>query len=269
MVTPAPRKPPMLTTLLLCLAVLCWPATPATARLRVIAPARTRRRHRPRPGLVTITGAAAATGWLVAGPAGGAAGALLTITGDRHWQARTTHRRALATTDAIAEAIRGLVTGLRSGAHPAEAADAAATDAHPCAAAPLRAIAAATRLDGDLDRTLSATAPAARPALRGVVRAWQLAQRHGLPLADVLEATARDLAQRARFTRRLHARLAGPRASATVLATLPPIGVALGEAMGAGPVRVLTTTVPGQVLLLIGTVLLCAGITWSAHLTAG
>jgi tight adherence protein B len=65
----------------------------------------------------------------------------------------------------------------------------------------------------------------------------------------------------------VNARMAGPRASATVLALLPVLGVVLGEAMGAHPIQVLADTPLGQALLIVGTTLICAGIQWSAYLT--
>jgi tight adherence protein B len=61
--------------------------------------------------------------------------------------------------------------------------------------------------------------------------------------------------------------MAGPRASATVLALLPCVGVALGEAMGAAPVNVLLSTPMGQLLLVVGCALVWAGMAWTAKLT--
>jgi tight adherence protein B len=61
--------------------------------------------------------------------------------------------------------------------------------------------------------------------------------------------------------------MAGPKSSATALALLPVLGVALGEAVGASPVRMLTGTGLGQLLLLTGVALLCTGIVWSGRIT--
>jgi tight adherence protein B len=259
----------MVTAALLCLAFLCWPNTPARTRLHTLhPPGRTRRRWRPpRPGSITLTCAAAVVGWLLAGLPGSVAAALTSATVQRRWRTRGDLTRSLTAMDGVVEAIRALVAALRAGAHPAEAAESAAIDAHPSAAAPMRAIAAAARLDGDIDRALSATSATAPAVLGRISRAWVLAQRHGLPLADVLDAVGRDLDQRVRFTRQVLARMAGPRTSATVLALLPALGLLLGQAMGAHPLRVLTTTPTGRILLLLGVTFLCAGITWCAHLT--
>jgi tight adherence protein B len=163
-----------------------------------------------------------------------------------------------------------MVAELRAGAHPATAAESAAVDARPSAAQAMRSIAAAARLDGDIEHALAASraaTPTTATVLTQLSRAWALAQRHGLPLADVLDAVRGDLETRVRFARQVIARMAGPRASATILALLPAIGLALGEAMGAHPLHILTTTPTGQLLLLTGITLACAGITWSARIT--
>ena len=67
----------------------------------------------------------------------------------------------------------------------------------------------------------------------------------------------------------VQARLAGPRSTAAVLAGLPLLGLALGQAVGAVPLHVLCQTVVGQVLLVIGTAAACIGVLWSARLVSG
>ncbi|MFL6120460.1 type II secretion system F family protein [Actinophytocola sp.] len=259
----------MVSLLLTSLALLCWPDTRAAARLRVIAgQGRNKHLRSPRRSAVPAVAAAVLTGWLAAGPGGATAGTLLALTVRRELRARAESRRVLTATDNLAEALRALVAGLRAGAHPAAAAELAAEDVHPETAATMRAIAAAARLDGDLTTVLgTASRPVLATALRRVVRAWQLAHRHGLPLADVLDAVRRDLDQRARFTRQVLARMAGPRSSAVVLSLLPVAGIALGVAVGADPLSVLAGTALGQVLLVTGVTLLCGGVAWSARIT--
>ncbi|MPZ82055.1 MAG: secretion system protein [Actinophytocola sp.] len=259
----------MVSLLCCALALLTWAGSPAATRLRNLDLVGTRHHRRlgpPRPSSVTLTTAAAVAGWLMAGVGGAIAAALATVTVWRRWRARGQLHRSLSAIDGLTEALRSLVAGLRAGAHPAEAAEAAAADAQPHAAAPMRAIAAAARLDGDVQRALDGTQTLAGVLAR-VSRAWALAQRHGLPLADVLDAVGRDLDQRVRFARQVLARMAGPRTSATTLALLPVLGIGLGEAMGAHPLRVLTGPGLGQVLLVIGIALLCAGVAWCGRLT--
>lgn len=93
--------------------------------------------------------------------------------------------------------------------------------------------------------------------------AWQLSDQHGLPMIDLLVAVRADLLAQNAFDARTRAGLAGPRATATVLAGLPALGIALGQATGADPVGVLTGGGLGGLLLIVGTALVVAGLCWS------
>jgi tight adherence protein B len=259
----------MVSLLLTSLALLCWPDTRAAARLRAIGGHAPRRRLRtPRPSAVTAMGTAIVAGWLVAGVGGALAATLLATMVRRQLRTRTESRQSLVAIDDLAEALRSFVASLRIGAHPATAAESAAADAHAETAAAMRAVGAAARLGSDVTVVLgTARSPALATALGRMATAWRLAQRHGLPLADVLDAVRRDLEQRARFTRQVIARMTGPKSSALVLSLLPLLGIALGETMGASPLRMLTGTGLGQVLLVLGVTLLCAGVVWSGRIT--
>lgn len=250
------------------LALLCWPDTRPTQRLLTLAGHGARKRLRPtRPGAVAVLTTATVTGWLIAGIGGAVAAALLAETVRRQLRVRAERRRLLTALDGLAEALRSFVAGLRTGAHPATAAESAAEDAPPDTAPTMRAIAAAARLDGDIATVLNtARSPALKASLIRVVTAWHLAHRHGLPLAEVLDAVRRDLEQRTRFTRQVLARMTGPQSSALALSCLPALGVALGEASGAEPLRFLASGV-GQVLLITGVALLCVGATWAGRIT--
>jgi tight adherence protein B len=254
-------------------AVMCWPTAHCAGRLRRLTEqhGRPHRIRLPRPTLLVLTISAALLAFPLAGPGGALAAALAAATAWRRWTARRTQRQTLAAVDGLVEALRSLVAELRAGAHPAAAAESAAVDAEPAAAQAMRGIAAAARLDGDVVRALRThrtTTPAAARVLTQLAQAWTMVRRHGLALADVLDAVHHDLDTRARFARQVLARMAGPRTSATILALLPTVGIALGQAMGARPLHLLTATPAGQVLLVVGTALVCAGITWSARLTS-
>ena len=93
--------------------------------------------------------------------------------------------------------------------------------------------------------------------------AWQLSDQHGLPMIDLLCRGACGSAGAERFRRPTRAGLAGPRATATVLAGLPALGIALGQATGADPVGVLTGGGLGGLLPIVGTALVVAGLCWS------
>jgi tight adherence protein B len=258
---------------LLAIAVLVWPVRHAPRRLRALVPMPHHPRHRrrlPRPTNAVLAIAGACVGWSVLGPGGAVANAVLCMTCWRRWHSRRTARRRTRVTEGMVGALGALVAELRVGAHPATAAERAAVDADPLAAKAMSTVAHTARLGGDVDRALARSAHT-EPSLAGVLghigRAWRLAARHGVPLAEVLDAVRRDLDQRLQFSRQVHARMAGPRASAAVLAVLPELGVLLGEAIDARPLHVLAGTPIGQLLLAGGALLICGGVLWSAKLT--
>lgn len=253
-------------------ALVCWPSTRAAARLRVLHQPRRPRMcvHRIASVRACALGAGVLAAFLALGVAGAVAGALLGGTGWRRWRTRRDALAKVAAVRGVVDALGNLVAELRAGVHPALAAESVAEDAAPEAARALRAIAASARLGGEVDAALVSGAVRRTPlhgTLERLTMAWTLAQRHGLPLAEVLDAARRDLEAIARCDAQLHAKLAGPRASATVLAVLPLLGLALGEAMGARPVHVLASSAGGQVLMLLGGFLIWAGVAWSARLT--
>lgn len=268
--------------------VLCWPAERGRSRLaelyhrRLRAPltAASRSWAIGRYGLLPVA-LAAGIGALLAGPGGSLAAAMVTSTATGRWKAGRDRRITATASTGLSDALGVLVAELRAGAHPGEAVKAAA-DAHadstPEASLPmstdvvrvLSAVAAAATLGGDIPAVLRGAAPAPlRSWLGRLADAWSLADRYGIPLADLCDAVRSDTEHRVRFAAEVQARLAGPRATASVLAGLPLLGLALGHALGAAPLRVLCETPVGQVLLVIGTALTCVGVRWSARLVSG
>jgi tight adherence protein B len=271
---------------------LCWPAEVGRSRLtelhrrglrvQVVA-ARTSWAAR-RCGLLLLA-LAAGVGALLAGPGGSLAAAMVTGTATTRWRAGRDRRAAATAATGLADALGVLVAELRAGAHPGDAVRAAADthadvlptgsphappDAPTDVVRALSAVAAAASLGGDVPAVLRSAGPAAlRSWLGRLADAWSLADRYGIPLADLLETVRSDTEHRVRFAAEVQARLAGPRATASVLAGLPLLGLALGHAVGAAPLRVLCETPVGQVLLVIGTGLACAGMQWSARLVSG
>lgn len=61
--------------------------------------------------------------------------------------------------------------------------------------------------------------------------------------------------------------MAGARTTAVILATLPALGVALGQLIGAHPLRFLLGGHAGGWLLVVGLTLTCAGLLWSDRIT--
>lgn len=267
-------------------ATLCWPAGASRGRLTEL---RRTRWQLPRGAAssawvkqrcLLLSTLAAGVGALLAGPGGGLAAAMMTGTANARWRAGRDHKAAATAAIGLSDALGVLVAELRAGAHPSDAASAAvagssdgAPDGVPKGAAATRALsaaAAAARLGGDVPGALRISGPAQlRPWLDRLAVAWSLADRYGIPLADLLDAVRSDTEQRVRFAAEVQARLAGPRATAAVLAGLPLLGVVLGHAVGAAPLRVLSETSAGQGLLVIGTGLACAGVLWSARLMSG
>ena len=99
-----------------------------------------------------------------------------------------------------------------------------------------------------------------------VAFAWRLSATTGVPLAESLGRVRADLTDQAATRRELNALVAGPQASATILALLPLLGTVLGSAIGADPVGVLFGTPIGRVLLCVGLALDAAGLFWTMHL---
>jgi tight adherence protein B len=96
--------------------------------------------------------------------------------------------------------------------------------------------------------------------------ACEVAERTGAPVADVLERFAAAVRSDAAAAADRAAALAGPRATATVLAWLPLGGALLGLLVGADPVGTLLGTGPGRVCLVAGLGLWLLGRRWAAAL---
>lgn len=253
--------------------VVCWPDGRAEFRLRVIGRSSP---WRPFDGGWSPGGRAALAGVAVAGAllGGLAIGIVCAMAGATlQWRlrARAAERARRAAVAGLAEALADLVADLRAGAHPAIAAESVARETAPDVARAFTAMASAARLGGDVASALSHAAirssASVRTPLAHLALAWVLAQSHGLPLADVLDAVRRDLDAGLRYSSQLHARMAGPRVSASILAALPVLALLLGEGMGAEPVRILVSTGGGRALLLVGAAFMCAGTVWAARLT--
>jgi tight adherence protein B len=105
------------------------------------------------------------------------------------------------------------------------------------------------------------------PDLSALALAIRTAQQTGTPLAGVLRGVLADASADQLASRAVATALAGPRTSAALLALLPMIGLAMGWAMGADPIRVLLHTAAGQIALAAGILLDTAGLTWTVAMT--
>jgi tight adherence protein B len=176
---------------------------------------------------------------------------------------RREQRRLAEECRALESALDVLVGELRAGAHPVEAFRIAAMETDGRVAASFHAVAARAILGADVAAGLRAGgADSARPAhWERLAVYWELAQSHGLAIATLMRAAQSDIVERVRFGARVSAGMAGARATATMLAGLPFVGVALGELIGAQPIRFLIGS--GAWLMLAGAVLACVGLLWS------
>ncbi|MET0191154.1 MAG: hypothetical protein ABW212_19295 [Pseudonocardia sediminis] len=287
-------------------SLLVLPRAPGPGRLAGLAgPAGTTPVTRRLPVGAALVAAGGVGGFLLLGPAGALCGpAAVAVVRRRRERARVERIRAAAAAE-LADALSRITDELRTGAHPAAAlagvahdgpmarellgpAEAAARLGEPVPAA-LRRVAEGRVVEGRVAEgrgvpgradggrnadgstvgdsgTDSRTGTAAAPDLERVAAAWELADRHGAPLADLLAGTLDDIRWRLAHGSRVRAQLAGPRATAAVLTTLPLFGVGLGQLMGTDPLGVLRDGLLGQGLLVVGCGLTAAGVLWSERI---
>ncbi|MGA9873823.1 MAG: type II secretion system F family protein [Rhodococcus sp. (in: high G+C Gram-positive bacteria)] len=178
---------------------------------------------------------------------------------------RRTHRAEL---ESLTAGLETVVGELRVGAHPAAASAAAASECTGTVADAFARASGRARLGGTAhDGLRNADSPVATE-LAIVAAAWCVADERGLALVGLLSAARGDMIARNRFRDRTQAALAGARATGTVLACLPVLGVGLGQAMGAAPLSVLLGGGLGGILLVIGCAFVCAGLLWTDAITA-
>jgi tight adherence protein B len=192
-------------------------------------------------------------------------GAVVGATVGMRFRRRHRIRRAAGEGRALQTGLEVLVGELRAGSHPVRAFDVAADEAVGPVAASLRSVAARARLGADVAAGLvAASRRSALPAhWERLALCWRLASDNGLGIATLMRAAQRDIAERQRFSARVSASLAGARATATILAALPVLGVLLGELIGARPLAFLLGGRAGGWLLLVGATLACCGLLWS------
>ncbi|QIK84451.1 hypothetical protein [Sanguibacter sp. HDW7] len=99
-----------------------------------------------------------------------------------------------------------------------------------------------------------------------LVAACRVAVRLGSPLADTLEHVGREAVAAETRAARRDAALAGPRATARLLAWLPLLGVLVASLLGADPVSTVLGGRPGAASVIVGLGVLAAGRRWIALL---
>lgn len=199
------------------------------------------------------------------------------------WRSRLSRDAAAESAEWVA-LLRRLAALLQAGRSPATAFEGAAGGAGHRSRTPTArhleqlcaAVAAAAHLGlGTADALAAVPAPALghRPLERWAASAtaeltlcWEVSERTGAPLAELLGGLADALeaeldAEAARSTA-----LAGPRSTVRILSWLPVLGIALGMLMGVDPLRTLFTTPWGAAALVAGAVLTVLGRAWTRAL---
>jgi tight adherence protein B len=167
------------------------------------------------------------------------------------------------------EACAALAGELRAGRAPADALDAAAGLATGPSAVALRTAAGAVRLGGDPAPSLRSAPDSAVPeVLRALAACWAVCAGSGAGLAAAVERLEEGLRAEQAQRRAVDAELAGPRATAGLLAVLPAGGLLLAAGLGADPLSVLLTTPVGLLSLVVGLALDAAGVWWTGRLVA-
>jgi len=168
------------------------------------------------------------------------------------------------------EACAVLAGELRAGRSAAQALTAAADVATGAVRLALLAASSSAGLGGDVPAALlgKAWASAAPELLAGLGACWQVCAGTGSGLAMAVDRLEEGL--RAEQGQRLAvaAELAGPRATAGLLACLPLAGIGLAAALGARPVHVLLHTTIGLACAVLGVGLDGLGVWWTGRLVA-
>jgi tight adherence protein B len=190
-------------------------------------------------------------------PLGVTAAAIVAIgTASRRWTSDA--RRARDRERVVCAACLALTAELRSGAHPLHALRMAATEwPDPFAAAMRQA-----EIGGDVAAALRAAAGPGRSALHAVAAGWQVSERTGAALADVLTAVGDSLRADAAARREADAQLATVRVTARLLAVLPVVSLVLLTGGNLEAVRFLVGTSAGVACLAIAVALVGAGLWW-------
>lgn len=184
---------------------------------------------------------------------------------------RRRYRQRRRQGQAMASALDVLVGEMRVGANPLAAFMTAAGESTGPVGRSLCEVAGRAQLGADVAAGMRAAgADSAVPAYWDRLAVfWDLAADHGLAMSTLMRAAHCDIVDRQRFADRMNAALAGPRATAVILATLPALGVLLGQLIGAHPVGFLLGGGLGGVLLVVGVSLICAGVLWADRIIDG
>ncbi|MDX6266629.1 MAG: tight adherence protein [Frankiales bacterium] len=217
--------------------------------------------------LAALPAVAAAAGLLAGLPAALSAG-LIALALVHALRRRAASRAADAERAGAVEAVAVLASELRAGRGPADALSVAASVAEGPFSAAVAAASRALQLGADPAQVLRSRADgsAAAAALRGLAACLQVCAGSGGSLARATETVAGALRAEQEQRLAVETELAGPRATALMLAGLPVAGTLLAAGLGARPLHVLLHTVAGGVCLVLGVLLDLVGLWWTERL---
>jgi tight adherence protein B len=178
---------------------------------------------------------------------------------------RRTREAAAVRRAAVVELCTGLAAELRAGRTPREALIRAAVG--PGSVASLCPVAVTAAMSGgDVPAALVAASSEGAGALRWLAACWQVAEEQGAGLAAAAERLADHSRANEALRQEVSTQLAGPRATAVLLAVLPGVGVLFGTGLGAAPLDVLLRTPWGLACLVLGGLLAAAGVAWTGRI---
>ncbi|MEZ0077253.1 type II secretion system F family protein [Planotetraspora sp. GP83] len=162
-----------------------------------------------------------------------------------------------------------IVAELAAGKTPGDALARAVLSVSPPDPAALAPVAAIARDGGDVSAALLRAAPALGG--EGLVRlaaCWRVSVTVGGGLAALVERVGASLREAEAHRQDLAAQLAGPRATARMLAGLPVLGLLMGAGLGMNPLSFLLGGPAGFACLVVGLALNAAGVWWTNRLVA-
>jgi tight adherence protein B len=220
------------------------------------------------PAVLLAAVLAASAAWWAVGPPQAGRWARLGVAAERtpvllRWRRAVARGRRDRERVRVVQALSALAAELHSG-QPPPAALRHAGGEPPCWPAALAAAAAGDDIAAGLRRDAREHA-----ALAGLAACWQVGEATGAGLAEAVDRVARAARLDEESRSQLAAHLAGPRATARVLAALPAVGLALGVMLGADPVGWLLGTPLGWACLALGVLLSAGGVAWTAAIVRG
>ncbi|SNY70902.1 hypothetical protein [Paractinoplanes atraurantiacus] len=195
---------------------------------------------RPRQALACAVGGTMAVALIAGGPVAAIVAAVYAGLAGRALIRRSARRRAAANRAAALDLLAALAADLRAGLPPAE-------------------------MSVGRSQAVEAVAGAERLS-RLTAAVWQLAERTGAPVADLVEGIEADARAADRAAAHANAQAAGAQATAMLLAALPIGGIGLGLLIGADPLYVLLRTPLGGVCAVTAVLLQGAGLLWAERL---